>query len=374
MKAPLVDSRARGRSPILRSLGLFLLAHAACTAPDRGPLDARGIRAARRALELLPAAIDHLHAGRYGKAEAALSAVLGALPGAEHGSTAAAVLDLGDGGEYRRLLAAVETNLGLARFRARRYEPAVEALDRAVALDPRSRGAWLDLGIALLHAQRFDAAREALGRAREHGAGGARFELHAGRAAWYSGHARAGRECLLRAVELGEAEGTIAGRGTRLEAEVSLAELDAAAGDLTGARRRLEAVLAATPNDPLPRYRLLGVLARLGEAAALAEHRRRFEADAAAMAAVQDALGRRPDEVENLRWIADAYLRLGLDHLAEVHYRQLLVRDPEDREARRALAELAYRQAPRGPASPARASLSRRALDVRQEEAHETLP
>ncbi|MGH9464053.1 MAG: tetratricopeptide repeat protein, partial [Thermoanaerobaculia bacterium] len=55
------------------------------------------------------------------------------------------------------------------------------------------------------------------------------------------------------------------------------------------------------------------------------------------------ALGRRPEEVADLHWLADAYLRIGMDHLAEVHYRQLLARDPDDGAARRGLAELVLR-------------------------------
>ncbi len=326
----------------MRSLGLLLLLMA-CGQRQDEPLTAEAVVEARRATAALPAALRDLRAGRYGQAEEALAAVRSALPDVRHGATAAALLGLAGAGEYRRLVASIETNLGLARFRARRYPAAIEALERAVRIDPRSRVAWVDLGVALFHAQRFVEAAMALRQARALGAGGSHLELRAGQAAAHAGEPEAARRALSRAVRLGAAEGTVGGRGTALEAQVSLAELDAAAGDLASARRRLEAVLAETPSDPLPRYRLLGILARQGETAALVEHRERFEADARAMAAVQAALGRGPEEAANLHWLAETYHRLGLDHLAEVHYRQLLARDRDDEAARRGLAELALR-------------------------------
>ncbi|MGH9464736.1 MAG: tetratricopeptide repeat protein, partial [Thermoanaerobaculia bacterium] len=244
---------------------LVLLALLACGKRDGEPLTADEVVDARRAMASLPAALRDLQAGRYGQAEEALAAVRSALPDAGNGATAAAVLGLAGAEEYRRLVASIETNLGLARFRARRYPSAIEALERAVRIDPRSRVAWVDLGVALFHAQRFVEASVALEQARALGAGGAHLELRAGQAAAYAGEPEAARRALQRAVRLGTTENTVGGRGTALEAQVSLAELDVAAGDLADARRRLEAVLTETPSDPLPRYRLLGVLARQGE-------------------------------------------------------------------------------------------------------------
>ncbi len=292
---------------------------------------------ARRALADLPRAVEQFRAGRYGLAAEGFGAVLAALPPADHAAPAAALLALDGPAGFRRLRSSVETNLGLCHLRARRYEAAIAVLEQAVATDPGSPTAHSNLGVALLRTQRPDAARRSLEEAVRRGGAGVRLHLNLGEAALRAGDPGAARRALLETVRLARAAAGVDARGARLEAERLLAEAAAGEGDLEEAQRRLEAVLAESPGDPLPRYLLLRVLVRLGDRAGAERHAERFARDAATLSSVQAALAEDPDEAAGLHWVADSYLALGLDHLADVHYRQLLARDPDDAAARRGL-------------------------------------
>lgn len=304
--------------------------------------DLATIQASRQALERLPAAIRDFEAGRYGAAEQAFAALLAALPASEEAATAAALLALPSPAAYRRLRSGVETNLGLSRLRSRRTVDALAPLTRAALTDPTSPRAWGNLGVGLLHARRPCEARAALERAVAVGAS-QRTALHLGRAALECGEPSAARRALARFERTKSPRGGSAARGDRLEAELLLARVEAEEGLLRPARARLERLLAATPDDPLPRYHLIQVLARLGESQAVVAHREVFARSAERMAAIQGALGERPEEVGGLHFIAQTYSDLGLDHLAQVHYQQLLARDPRDQEALWGLAELERR-------------------------------
>jgi|GEM_PF-5843583 len=322
---------------------LLLPILAGCAGAPQVGLQAADATSAREALARLPAAHEAFRQGYYGEAERRYLEIRARLPDAEHAATAAALLGLPGPTSYRRILSGVETNLGLSLLRARRYRQAIPPLQSATVADPSSAVAWANLGVALLHAQRFCQSLDALERARELGRRDPRDHLHRGRAALFCGDRRRARQALERARRLADAEATLSARGTAHEAELLLAETDAAEGDLESARRRLEALLEETPGDPKPRYRLLRVLARLGDDEELALHRARFERSAELMAAVQSALAERPEAVQGLHWVAETYAHLGLDHLAEAHYLQLLARAPDDLEARRALRLLHQR-------------------------------
>lgn len=340
-----------GPSVCCRTLAILLLpllsALAGCGGAPQVGLQAADAASAREALARLPAAHQAFRQGYYGEAEHRYLEIRERLPDAEHAATTAALLGLPDPASYRRILSGVETNLGLSRLRARRYRQALPPLQSATVTDPSSAVAWANLGVALLHAQRFCESLDALERAWALGRDDPRDHLHRGRAALHCGDRPRARQALERAQRLADAERTLAAHGTVLEAELLLAETDAAEGDLETARRRLEALLEETPGDPKPRYRLLRVLARLGAEQdtdeELAIHRARFERSAEQMAAVQSALAERPEAVQGLHWVAETYAHLGLDHLAEAHYLQLLARAPDDLEARRALRLLHQR-------------------------------
>ncbi|HEX4954211.1 MAG TPA: tetratricopeptide repeat protein [Thermoanaerobaculia bacterium] len=325
-------------------LGLALAGAAACALeePPTFRFDAAAIRASRAALERLPAALRDFEAGRYGLAEEAFAALLAELPAHQHAATAAPVLGLGGSAAYRRLISGLETNLGLCRLRSRRYLEALPPLERATESDPGSAQAWANLGVGLLHARRPCEARTALERAQERG-GAPRTELHLGRAAFECGDLAAARIAVSPLLRSSTRPDTRFPGADRREAELLLAQVEAEEGDLAAARGRLEALVDQAPDDPLPRYRLIQVLSRLGEHERASAHRQRFARSAALMATIQGALGESPEQVEGLHWIAQTYTDLGLDHLAEVHYRQLIARDPSDREARRGLAELERR-------------------------------
>lgn len=328
----------RGRVP--RALLLAGVLLAACGDAALQPPPTFGIdeaERARRALADVPQAVEHFRAGRYARAAAGFADILETLPGCDQAATAAALLQLDGPTHFHRLRSSVETNLGLCHLRARRYAVAAEVLAQAVESDPRSPVARSNLGVALLRAKRYRDARRELEEALRRGAVEARVHLHLGEAALRGGDPRRAAQALRRAQHLARAAADVESQGVRRDAERLLAELALARGRPREARRRLESVLAETPGDPLPRYLLLGVLVRLGDAAAVERHRALFLHHAATMASLQSALSESPDEVAGLHWIADTYLSLGLDHLADTHYRQLLARDPDDRAARRGL-------------------------------------
>lgn len=331
---------------LVPSLVCLALGGATACGRDEPPpfrFDTAAILASRAALAQLPATLRDFEAGRYCAAEQGFAAILERLPALQHAATAGPVLGLAGSADYRRLVSGLETNLGLCRLRARRYLDALDPLTRATKTDPASPRAWANLGVGLLHTRRPCEARVALERAMARG-GTARAGLHLGRAALECGDPAAARRALTPFLHLGGETQTLGQRADRLEAELLLAQVETEQGELAVARGRLEDLIGQTPDDPLPRYHLIQVLARLGLAAEADVHRERFARSAALMATIQGALAERPEEVEGLHWIAQTYSDLGLDHLAEVHYRQLLARDPGDREARRGLAELERRE------------------------------
>lgn len=306
---------------------------------------------ARVELERLPEAVRLFRAGSYDEAARIFSGILARLPELREAPAAAALLKLGQPEDYRRLLSGLHANLGACHLRARRYEPARKSLEAAVETDPRAAGPRASLGVVLLRQRRYSEARAQLSSAIALGASGEKVHLDLGEALLRQGESTAARSELLRAGRLARARADVQGWGTALEAERLLAEADLEEGRPADAEARLRRVLALAPGEPQARHRLAQILLRAGRRDEAREHLERFQRDAQTMASIQSALAASPGRVAALHWVAAAYLDLGVLHLAEVHYLQLLARDPADRAARRALAVLRARAGESGPGS-----------------------
>jgi tetratricopeptide (TPR) repeat protein len=307
--------------------------------------DLRAARAAAQALAELPTAQALFQAGDYERAGQAFERALERLPAESHAATASALLNLGPPERFLELRARLLGNLGVCRLRARRYEEAVGLLRAARDAEPRRARHRANLGVTLLRLRRYDEARAQLERAVALGARDGKLLLDLAEA-----HLRAGELSRARAAAQGclrlqaQASG-VEGWGLRLEAEELLAEADWSEGHLAGAEARLRRVLAWAPGRASARQRLAQVLLRAGRTGEAARQRARFERDAALTGALQSALAARPGRVDALRFVAYAYEQLGLLHLAQAHYRQLLARAPRDQRLRVALRRLERRAA-----------------------------
>ena len=137
------------------------------------PADFRVDVARTRALE----GLDAHGAGRLDEAERAYAAALAADPSDALVEHNLAVLRM-QRGDHAAALPVLErdarshpdepefhANLGLAYVGVDRFDDAIAAHKRALALDPTRAGAWSNLGLALVQARRDDEAIEAFGRA-----------------------------------------------------------------------------------------------------------------------------------------------------------------------------------------------------------------
>jgi tetratricopeptide (TPR) repeat protein len=314
-----------------------------CTKTPEEPhtrLDEATVARAREALKSIPKAIQFFRSGDYDESARLFHDMIELLPGAHYASAAAALLGLRDAASYQQLLSRLYSNLGVCRLRARRYEEAVRNLEEAARLDSRAPRPKANLGVALIHLQRYPEAQKSLEEAHHLGAGGAKLYFDLGKAYVKGGLAAKARQALTESVRLSLAENTIQGRGTALEAEELLAEADQQEGLLAQAELHLRSILARASGQVSARYRLARLLARTNRATEAAEHEKRFAADSELMASIQTALASNPGRVAALHWVADSYRKLGILHLAEVHYLQLLARNPSDASVKRAIQEL----------------------------------
>lgn len=333
------------RPSLLRRLAALVVALVAVAVPagaDQG-FGAGEAAAAKAELERLPEAVRLFRAGSYDEAAEIFSGILARLPELREAPAAAALLELGQPDDYRRLLSGIHANLGVCHLRARRYEPARASFAAAVVTDPRAAGPRAGLGVVLLRQQRYAEARGHLAAAIALGASGEKVHLDLGEALLRAGEPAEARRALVRAMGLARARGDVQGWGTALEAERLLAEVDLEEGRAADAEARLRRLLALAPGEPQARFRLAQLLLRAGRRDEAREHLDRFERDSRTMASIQSALAASPGRVAALHWVAGSYLELGLLHLAEVHYQQLLARDPADHAARRSLAFLRSR-------------------------------
>lgn len=281
-------------------------------------------------LERLPATLSLFRAGRYSDAEDGFESIIAALPGPDRAVSGAAVLELTDAREYLRVLAGLHSNLGLVRMRSREWQSAESALVAAVSIDPQHVGAHLNLGLTLIHQRRFAEARHQIEAAQRLGRNGPKLQLDLGRAHLaLAEHGRA-RSAFTRARTMAGRQPSAQSWGVILEARMLTAVCDLEQGWAGAAREQLEQVLDMAPGHVQARYRLVQLLEGLGETSAAAIASERLAEDRAMMAAIQQELASSPDEVQALHWIADTYRRLGLLHLADAHYRQLSIRNPED--------------------------------------------
>jgi len=81
-------------------------------------------------LKSLPQAILFFRSGDYDQSAQLFNGILESLPDERQAASAAALLHLGEAGNYRQLLSRLYSNLGVCRLRARRYEEAVRNLER----------------------------------------------------------------------------------------------------------------------------------------------------------------------------------------------------------------------------------------------------
>lgn len=311
------------------------------------PTTLAAANSAWEALRRAPEADALFRSGRYDAAEALYMDILEHLPDPRHGATLGTLMGLDGSSTYRRIVAGVYSNLGLSRLRKRAYEAAVATFREALGVDPSTEVAGYNLGIALLHLKRFEEAVRELERARASRRDDSRLYLHLGEAYLGTGDDAGARWALSRAVWLAAHRPTdVQSWGTRLEAETQLATAYERIGRLAEAERHLLAVLGRAPGDAQARYRLMLLLARAGRVEEAETEARLFRESASIVADIQAVLARDPGEVAALAWIADTYRRLGLLHLAEVHYEQLLVRTPGDATVRAALNDLRRRLRP----------------------------
>ncbi|MCF6263183.1 MAG: tetratricopeptide repeat protein [Xanthomonadales bacterium] len=304
-------------------------------------LTTQGITAAQGALLDLPQSVQSFRAGHYLQAEQGFQGIIDKLPGLHDAATAAALLQIGSSKNYRRLLASLYTNLGLSQLRMRHYETAVISLSKAVAIDGAVAGAKVNLGLALLHQRRYPEAASTLEEALSLGGGNAKLYADLGKVYLHLGNWRKARWALVQAMRLGSKSKTdIQDWGSVLEAEKLLAQTYEAEGRLQVAEYHLNRVLKRAPGEAQARYRLIQILERQGNSTLAAQHQQYFEKHSQTMAEIQSVLATTPGEVAALHWVADSYRGLGLLHLAEVHYRQLLARYPEDDRAKLAVHKL----------------------------------
>lgn len=288
---------------------------------------------------------EAFRAGRYDLAAEIFEGVLAGLPPARRATTAAALLGVGSGSDYRRLLSGLHGNLGLSYLRSRRYELAISALGHAVALSPRAVQPRINLGLAQLHVKRFGDAVRSFDRAIALEPGDAKLHLDLGRALLGAGDLPRARWASTQAVRLAGHEASVASWGTGIEGEKLLAEVDLRDRQSVRAERRLRSVLERVPGEVQARYRLIQLLERTERIEEAEAERRRFTHDSELLGTIQSVLISDPGGIDALLWVADTYRQLGLLHLAEVHYEQLVARNPNDTKAVWALHDLKIRMA-----------------------------
>ena len=349
--------RGAGRRPLGSGTAIVLAASAVLTAGsglaahggrDAVRFDLAAAREARRALDDLPRADRLFRAGDYDAAALAFRRVLDRLPDASRAASAAGLLGLETPERYERLRSRVQGNLGVCLLRGRSYAPAVAMLEAAVAGEPGRARHRANLGLALLRSRRYEEARVQLERAASLDGADAKLHLDLARASQGAGDLERARTAAGRALRLSEAAADLEAWGVALEAEELLAEVEWSDGRYERAEPHLRRVLARAPGQVSARQRLVQLLLRTGRAGEARRERARFEADAALMSSIQNTLSGAEGRPERLRWVAYAYERLGLLHLAEVHYRQLLARSPEDHRLRSSLHDLRRRAASKG--------------------------
>jgi len=334
-RAAAIASMSATFIPIVAAAAMAWTARQASLAPHLG---ASQMVDARAATALQPAALALIRAARYEEAATVLAGIARRLPEARHEATAAAVLGLRGSGDYRRLVASTYANLGLCQLRLRRFPDAEASLRAALAVEPANPAALASLGSTLIHQRRY---REAVAvllqatRTRDD----AKLQLDLGHAHLQLGNLAEARDRLSRAVAAAGKKRSPAAWGIALDAERELAQVDVASGLPGAAVTRLRALLARAPGDVQTRYQLSRALARGGEVAGAGAEQARIDADSRAMASIQASLAGRPDTGQ-LAAVAREYRRLGLVHLAEIHYLQVLAREPGDAAARVELAGL----------------------------------
>ena len=284
--------------------------------------------------------------GRYTRARRAFGQIITQLPEAKNAATAASLLQLASSRDYLALLSSLHNNVGLCNLRARRYQLAQESFEQALAIDRRAISARSNLGLALLHQKRFRRAIREFEGIRGQKRNDAKLHLDLGKSYVGDGEFAKARWALAQAMRLASRQGDIQSWGNLLEAEMALADAYLGDQNLQQAEFHLRQVLDRASGQVQARYQLCQILVRQGRTTEANEHRILFQGHSRLLASIQGLLGKDPGNVEAMLWIADAYRRMGLLHLADIHYRQLIARDPQNRIAQMAIQRLAQRMSP----------------------------
>ena len=177
--------------------------------------------------------------------------------------------------------------MGLALSRMEKPAEALAAWQRALALDPSTSGeALVEIGRLQLGLHRASEAAQSFRRALADGQGGGELQLQLGAALRAAGRSGEARQALGEAARSFRAEQKADPASAK--AHTGLANTLVEQGDLAGAAEEFARAASLQPEDPAPRWSLVGVLALAG---------RREEAARTARAAAQAlrALGRAAD-------------------------------------------------------------------------------
>lgn len=190
------------------------------------------------------------------------------LPSWEAAAQSTDALGFGDPRRYRRFLAALYDNLGVALMRAERLAECPIAIEKAIAIEPDRAKYLHNLGLCHYHARRYPAAVDVLERALEAAPqrGGLRYDL--GRSLALAGHCPRAIEVLGQAID--EMSG-VDPRGLEAESWYQLGGCQEAVGDLEAATVAYRETLTRVPGDQAALFKLQSVWRRLARPQA-AEH------------------------------------------------------------------------------------------------------
>ena len=281
--------------------------------------------------------------GRYEAARGRYLELIERLPPAERAANAALRAGFADAAGYRRYLASLHVNRALCDLRLRDFESAAGGYRRALEIAPDSVSARRGLALSLFRARRFDDAHRVFQELADGGSARGSDLLFLGRAARRSGRLRPAAWALPIAGARAAREAGVSGWGTALAARRELAALAVDRGRLEEGLARIRALTAVVPGDAEARYLETQILARLGRDQEARAARREFERVASSHALIQELLATPPFSDDEVRRAAHLYQALGLLDLAEVHFRRLLERHPDDGEVAVAIRKIRRR-------------------------------
>jgi tetratricopeptide (TPR) repeat protein len=240
-----------------------------------GCAEGNGERAARRAAveSRLEEGELQFQRGDYPNALAAFQETLEILPPASKARRGSRLLELEGDEDYRRYLASLHGNAGVALLRMRRYDEAAEELERAVKLDPRRALFQINLGTCHQRSKRFAEASSAFERALELGTEDPQVRIRLGESLLASGRVDEAIETLRGAI------GTLPHpdlEGLRVDLWLALGKALAERGSTPEAIDALARTLQSAPGTTEAWYQLSRLLHREGRAEEAAVASTRF--------------------------------------------------------------------------------------------------